>query len=138
MKIFCETLHIQTQGRGLVDVTAKVDACVARSAIRDGLCAVFLRHTSASLLVQENADPSVQRDLERWLAALAPEAADYEHDAEGPDDMPAHLRAAVLRTSEQLPVRDGRLALGTWQALYVYEHRREPHSRTLELTVLGS
>ncbi len=102
-----------------------------------GLCTVFLRHTSASLVVQENADPAVLRDLARWMEKLAPEGAGYEHDAEGPDDMPSHLRSAVTRSSESIPVTGGRLALGTWQAVYVWEHRHAPHQRELVIHVMG-
>lgn len=130
-------LTIQTRGRGLVDVTAEVARVVADSGVATGLCSLFLQHTSASLVVQENADPAVLRDLERWMERLAPESGSYEHDAEGPDDMPAHLRSAVTRTSEVVPVVGGRLALGTWQAVYVWEHRRSWHARRLVVTVQG-
>jgi secondary thiamine-phosphate synthase enzyme len=132
-----ETLRIHTKGRGFVDVTRAVAEVVARAGLHVGLCHVFIRHTSASLVIQENADPAVLRDLDRWLAKVAPESDDYEHDAEGPDDMPAHLRAAVTKTSETIPVVTGSLGLGTWQALYVFEHRRRPHTRELVVTVSG-
>jgi secondary thiamine-phosphate synthase enzyme len=139
MKVVQHALEVSTRGRGLYDVTATVAEVVRRAGVSTGLCSVFLQHTSASLLVQENADPAVLRDLEQWLSRLAPEDPHaYEHDAEGPDDMPAHLRSAVTRTSETVPVRDGTLALGTWQALYVWEHRRAPHRRTLLVTVMGA
>ncbi len=131
-------LSIQTRGRGPVDVTDEIRRVAAASGVRTGTCTVFVRHTSASLVIQENADPAVLRDLERWMSRLAPEdARAYEHDAEGLDDMPAHLRAAVTKTSETIPVKNGRLALGTWQALYVWEHRAARHTRTLIVTVLG-
>ena len=130
-------VRVQTGGRGFVDVTDELQRLVKSSGVRSGLCHVFLQHTSASLLVSENADPSVRRDLERWLQKLAPEGAGYEHDDEGPDDMPAHLQAALLRTSETLPILDGKLALGTWQALYVVEHRRRAHERRLVVTIVG-
>jgi secondary thiamine-phosphate synthase enzyme len=133
-----ETLAIETRGRGLTDITLQVRAVVAKSGIRAGLCSLFLRHTSASLVIQENADPAVLRDLERWLDKLAPESHDaYEHDAEGPDDMPAHLRSAVTRSSETLPVSGGALLLGTWQAIYLWEHRRAAHTREVVVSVLG-
>jgi secondary thiamine-phosphate synthase enzyme len=129
---------VRTKGRGLYDVTGEVRAVVAKTGVREGLCTVFIRHTSASLVIQENADPSVLRDLERWMTKLAPEdARAYEHDAEGPDDMPGHLRSAVTRTSESIPVREGGLALGTWQAIYVWEHRSVGHERQLVVHVLG-
>ena len=128
---------VATNGRGLYDVTAVVAAIAADAGVETGLCSVFLRHTSASLVVQENADPAVLRDLERWMARLAPEDASYEHDAEGPDDMPAHLRSAVTSSSVSIPVTAGSLALGTWQALYLWEHRRDAHRRELVVHVAG-
>jgi secondary thiamine-phosphate synthase enzyme len=131
------TVEIQTRGRGLVDVTREIAAIVAEAGVAVGLCSVFVQHTSASLVIQENADPSVLRDLERWMAKLAPESDVYEHDDEGPDDMPGHLRSAVTRTSETIPISASRLALGTWQALYLWEHRSRPHTRRLVVTVLG-
>jgi secondary thiamine-phosphate synthase enzyme len=131
------TLTVPTRGRGFTDVTAQVAAVVAESGIATGLCTVLLRHTSASLVIQENADPAVLRDLERWMGRLAPESDTYEHDTEGPDDMPGHLRSAVTRSSESIPVTRGRLALGTWQALYVWEHRAMGHRRELVVHVVG-
>lgn len=138
MKVEQSSLRVATEGAGFVDVGAEVAAVVRASGVRTGLCHVFLKHTSASLVVQENADPAVLRDLGRFLAGLAPESAAWEHDEEGPDDMPAHARAAVTRTSETIPIVDGRLALGTWQAIYVCEHRRGPHARELVVTVVGA
>ena len=138
MKVHQDTLDIQTRGRALVDVTTQVARVVAASGVETGLCTVFVQHTSASLVIQENADPSVRRDMERWIARLAPEdPRGYEHDAEGPDDMPAHLRSAMTRTSEVVPVTAGRLALGTWQAIYLWEHRKSPHTRTIVVHVQG-
>ena len=131
-----ELLELRTQN-GLTDVTRSVAEVVEKSGVTQGLCSVFIQHTSASLLIQENADPSVRRDLEKWLSELAPESRDWEHDDEGPDDMPAHARSALTRTSETIPVTSGRLALGTWQALYVWEHRRRSHLRRLVVTVMG-
>ncbi|MDC0681651.1 MULTISPECIES: secondary thiamine-phosphate synthase enzyme YjbQ [Sorangium] len=132
------TLEIRTNGRGFVDITREVARVVAGAGVDVGLCAVFLQHTSASLIIQENADPAVLRDLERWMSRLAPEGRDYEHDDEGPDDMPGHLRSAVTRSSEVIPISGGRLALGTWQALYVWEHRSSPHGRRVVVTVTGT
>lgn len=138
MKTFLRALDIATPGRGLHDVTARVREALSESGVREGVCTLFLQHTSASLLIQENADGAVRRDLERWLERLAPEdPSAYEHDAEGPDDMPAHLRAAVTRTSESVPVHQGELTLGTWQAIYVWEHRRSAHRRRLLVQVMG-
>jgi secondary thiamine-phosphate synthase enzyme len=137
MTVSTRTFHVRTRGRGLYDVTSEVREAVARSGVRAGICSVFLAHTSASLVTQENADPAVLRDLERWMARLAPESDGYEHDAEGPDDMPAHLRASITKTSETVPVENGGLALGTWQAIYVWEHRRSGHDRRVVVTVIG-
>jgi secondary thiamine-phosphate synthase enzyme len=116
VKLHREEVRVDGRGAGLRDVTREVRAVVERSGVQAGLCSVFVRHTSASLCIQENADPAVLRDLQKFLARLAPEDGSYEHDAEGPDDMPAHIRAAVTRTSETVPVEGGQLALGTWQA----------------------
>ena len=137
MKVHQRSLAIQTAGRGFTDVTAEVARVVAEAGVATGLCTVFIRHTSASLVIQENADPAVLRDLGRWLEGVAPESDLYEHDDEGPDDMPSHLRSAVTRTSEGIPITAGRLALGTWQALYVWEHRARPHRRELVVHVAG-
>lgn len=138
MKTHQETVRIEPRGPGLHDVTDAVRRVVAASGVRTGLCNICLQHTSASLVVQENADPAVLRDLQRFLGRIAPENADYEHDTEGPDDMPSHIRAALTRTAETLPVSAGDLALGTWQALYLWEHRRAPHQRRMVVTVFGS
>ena len=133
-----ELLEVPTRGRSLTDVTTHLEAIVSRSGVQTGLCTVFCRHTSASLLIQENADPAVQHDLLTWFAGLAPDGApSYTHTAEGPDDMAAHLRGVVTRTSEVIPVVDGALALGTWQGLYLAEHRTSPHRRRLVVHVLG-
>ena len=133
-----ESLEIRTRGRGFVDVTREVAAVVARARVKSGLCVVFCRHTSCGLLLQENADPSVRRDLLQWLERLAPDGdPSYEHDAEGPDDMAAHLRTVLTRTSESIPVVAGALALGTWQALYLVEHRAASHARSLFVHVQG-
>jgi secondary thiamine-phosphate synthase enzyme len=138
MKQHQKTLSVSTKGRGFYDVTREVGAVVAAAKVEIGLCTVFLRHTSASLVVQENADPAVLRDLEKWIARIAPEdARAYEHDAEGPDDMPSHIRTALTHTSESIPITGGALALGTWQALYVWEHRARGHRRELVVHVHG-
>jgi secondary thiamine-phosphate synthase enzyme len=132
-----KTLSVATVGRGFVDVTREVRGVVAVSGIATGMCTMFVRHTSASLVIQENADPAVLRDLAAWMERLAPEDAAYEHDAEGPDDMPSHLRSAVTRSSESVPVAKGDLVLGTWQAIYLWEHRTAPHRRQLVVHVTG-
>jgi len=132
------SFSVETRGKGLYDVTAQVRAALRESGIAQGLCTVFIVHTSASLLIQENADDEVQRDLERFFARLVPEGDPlFKHVEEGPDDMPAHVRAALTQTSLGIPVRAGELALGTWQGLYVFEHRNRPHTRTLIVHLLG-
>jgi secondary thiamine-phosphate synthase enzyme len=138
VKVHQQTLAFAIRGRGFTDLTREVASVVAASSVRTGLCSVFVQHTSASLVIQENADPAVLRDLARWLDQLAPEGTSYEHHDEGPDDMPGHLRAAVTRSSETIPVVGGRLGLGTWQALYLWEHRRAPHRRSVVVTVMGA
>lgn len=126
------------QGRhAFVDITARLRKIVKEANIQQGILSVFITHTSASLVVQENADPRVLDDLDAWMRRLAPEANHYAHDDEGPDDMPSHIRSAVTKTSETFPIRDRRLELGTWQALYVWEHRARGHERKLVVTVLG-
>ena len=131
-------LRIATRGRGLVEITPQVRAWVRTSGIRDGLLTVFVRHTSASLLIQENADPDVQADLERFFARLVPDGdALFRHDAEGPDDMPAHVRAALTQVHLSVPMQAGALLLGTWQGIHLYEHRRRGHAREIVLQVFG-
>ncbi|MCA9001279.1 MAG: secondary thiamine-phosphate synthase enzyme YjbQ [Planctomycetes bacterium] len=130
--------QVHTGGRGTLDITDEASSRIAESGVTTGLCQVFLAHTSASLLITENADPTVRRDLEAWLQRAVPDGdAIYRHTAEGPDDMPAHVRSALLGTSVSVPVRRGRLALGTWQGLYLFEHRTAPHVRTVHVTVIG-
>jgi secondary thiamine-phosphate synthase enzyme len=125
-------LSVDTPGQGLHDITSQVVSLVKTAGIDEGLCTVFLRHTSASLVVQENADPTAKRDLERWLNRLVPEGDPfYSHDAEGPDDMPSHLKAALTATSLSIPIVQGSLALGTWQGIYLWEHRRRGSRREL-------
>ena len=137
LSAYQEVVEIRTSGRGFTNVTAKVQAVVERSRIEAALCTVFIQHTSASLVIQENADPNVLRDLGSWLGELAPESRAWIHDDEGPDDMPAHARSAITKTSESIPVLGGQLALGTWQGLYVWEHRARPHTRRLVVHVAG-
>ncbi len=130
-------IEIATRGRGLYDFTKKVEAIVAASGVETGLCVLFVQHTSASLVIQENADPSVRRDMETWIEGVAPESERWEHDAEGPDDMPSHLRAVMTKTSETIPVTRGALALGTWQGIDLWEHRRMGHRRRVVVHVQG-
>ena len=137
MKQRTETLYVATR-RGLNEITPGVRGVLDASGIREGLCTVFIRHTSASLLIQENADPAVQRDLEAFLSRLVPDGDPlFTHVAEGDDDMSSHVKTALTRTSEQVPVRNGELALGTWQGLYVWEHRDGRHRREVVVHVMG-
>jgi len=132
------TLEFRTRGRGTTDIGAEIQRAVAASGIRKGVCTVFLQHTSASLILCENADPDVRRDLETLLSRLAPDAdSAYVHNAEGPDDMAAHARSILTSNSLTIPVADGKLMLGTWQGLYLYEHRHAGHARSVVVTVMG-
>jgi secondary thiamine-phosphate synthase enzyme len=132
------TLTVRAPRRGLHEVTDQVQEVVRRSGVQDGLCNLFLKHTSASLLVQENYDPSARRDLETFMDRLVPRGAAWmTHTLEGPDDMPSHLKAALTQASLGIPVQGGRLALGTWQGIYLWEHRDDPTPRELLVTVVG-
>lgn len=131
-------IDIQTRGQGLVEFTRAAEAFVAQAGISTGLLTVFVRHTSCSLLVQENADPDVQTDLKQFFRRLVPEGMDWVvHTTEGPDDMPAHIRAALTQTSIGIPVGQGELLLGTWQGIYLFEHRARPHRRQVVLHLVG-
>jgi secondary thiamine-phosphate synthase enzyme len=133
-----KTLEIQTRGKGTVEVTDPVRDFLASSGIKEGIITVFVRHTSCSLVIMENADPSARRDLHEFFERLVPEdSAWFEHTCEGPDDMPSHIRMALTRTSESIPVAGGRMLLGTWQGIYLFEHRRAPHNREIVVTVMG-
>jgi secondary thiamine-phosphate synthase enzyme len=138
MRQLQQSFGVETRGKGLYDVTSRVARAVEESGIVSGLCTMFVAHTSASLLIQENADAEVQRDLERFFARLVPDGDPlFKHVEEGPDDMPAHVRAALTQTSLGIPIARGKLALGTWQGIYLYEHRNRAHARTLIVHVIG-
>ena len=131
-------LQFETRRQGLMDITREVNAWVSGTAMREGLVTLFCRHTSASLLIQENAAPAARSDLEAFFARIAPEdPSAYDHDDEGPDDMPAHLRAALTQVQISIPLIDGMLALGTWQGIYLFEHRRRPHRCSIALHLAG-
>ena len=132
-----QVLSVQSRGKSLQRFTHQVQDVVRASGIRTGLCTVFLRHTSASLIIQENADPDVLVDLENFFSQLVPEGNHYVHSTEGPDDMPAHIRTALTHTSENIPVMEGRLALGTWQGIYLWEHRARGSAREVVVHVSG-
>jgi len=129
---------VSTRGKGTYGLTDEVARLVRESGVRDGVATVSVAHTSASLVIYENADPTAREDLHRFFEELVPEDASYIHDAEGPDDSTSHLRMALTRTSESIPVGDGRLCLGTWQGLYLFEHRRAPHTRRIHVNVMGT
>ena len=132
------SLTIRAQRQGLVEITRKIAAWLAEQKVSDGLLTVFIRHTSASLLIQENVDPEVQRDLESFLMALVPESGtDYRHDAEGPDDMPAHIKGALTQTHLSIPVSARRMMLGKYQGIFLFEHRRSPRPREIILNLIG-
>ncbi len=137
MRQATEIIVVHTERQGLVEIGGPIADWVAAQGMHSGLLTIFCRHTSASLLIQENAAPAVRSDLEAYFARLAPESAVYDHDDEGPDDMPAHLRTALTGVQLSIPLVDAALALGTWQGIYLFEHRRRPHRRTLALHLLG-
>jgi secondary thiamine-phosphate synthase enzyme len=137
MKQAFHTVRVSTHGPGLYEITPALEKFLAAEKPGDGLVTCFIRHTSASLLIQENADPDVQKDLQSFFSQLAKNGMNYRHTAEGPDDMPSHIRAALTQTSIAIPVRGGKAALGTWQGLYVFEHRDAPHSREVLLHVIA-
>ncbi|MCZ6727137.1 MAG: secondary thiamine-phosphate synthase enzyme YjbQ [Acidobacteria bacterium] len=133
-----EKLSFETDGQGLYEITGPLQEIAARTAAAEGVCTVFVQHTSASLTIQENADPSARHDLAAWLERLVPENdPQVTHTAEGPDDMPSHIKAALTATSLTIPIIDGRLALGTWQGVYLWEHRRRPHRRRVVVHITG-
>ncbi len=138
MKQAIHTLEVPTSGQGLYDVTRPIRGWVAQQAVAAGLLTVYCRHTSASLIVQENADPDVQADLLAFFRRVAPEADQYRHSTEGPDDMPAHIKAALTQTSVSVPVQDAVPMLGTWQAIYLFEHRLHQQKRAIVLHLIGS
>ncbi len=138
MKVHTARLEIATHGKGTTDITDAIQNIVAESGIRNGIVTVFVRHTSASLVIYENADSSARVDLHKFFERLVPETTPwFVHNLEGADDMPAHIRMALTRTSESVPIVDGRLDLGTWQGIFLFEHRNTPHVREIQVTLLG-
>lgn len=138
MNAHTETFTVRTHGKGTSEITEHVAAIVSRAAIRNGTVTIFVRHTSASLVIMENADPSARRDLELFFEKLVPEDTPwFIHTLEGPDDMPSHIRMALTRTSEVIPIIDGKMTLGTWQGIFLFEHRSNPHSRQIAVSVIG-
>ena len=137
MAVRVANLQVATKGKGTYEITDEVASVVAQSGIGHGTVTVFVQHTSCSLVIMENAAPAARRDLHRFFERLVPEDAEYEHDDEGADDSTSHIRMALTRTSEVIPIADGRMQLGTWQGIFLFEHRRAPHRRGIVVTVMG-
>ena len=137
MRVHHEQLVVETHGKATYEITDEIQARTAKSGVRNGTVTVFVQHTSCSLTTMENAAPAARRDVERFFDELVPEDADYEHDDEGPDDMPSHIRMVLTQTSETIPIMDGKMQLGTWQGIFLFEHRRDPHRRRVHVTIIG-
>ena len=137
MALYQKTLEIYTSPKSFLDITKKVQALVSESGLDNGVCSLFIKHTSASLVIQENYDPSVRQDFETIFSKLVPEDFPYVHNMEGKDDMPAHIRSALTSTSETIPIVNGKLSLGTWQGIYLWEHRDQTHNRKLMVSMVG-
>ena len=138
MQIHHDQLEVRTHGKALYEITDDVQSKIDKCGIRNGTITVFVQHTSCSIVIMENADPTARRDLQEFFERLVPEDADYfTHDAEGSDDMPSHIRMALTRTSETVPIMSGKMQLGTWQGIFLFEHRRAPHQRRVFLTTIG-
>ena len=137
MPVHHDQLLINTKGKGTYEITDDVQEKIDKSNVREGTVTVFVQHTSCSLTLMENAAPAARRDVERFLDKLVPENADYEHDDEGPDDMPSHIRMVLTHTSETIPIVHGKMQLGTWQGIFLFEHRRDPHRRRVHITIIG-
>ena len=137
MALYQKTLEINTSPKSFLDITKNVQALVSESGLDNGVCSLFIKHTSASLVIQENYDPSVRQDFETIFSKLVPEDFPYVHNMEGKDDMPAHIRSALTSTSETVPVFNGKLSLGTWQGIYIWEHRDQTHNRKIMVSMVG-
>ena len=138
MRIHQQQLEVRTNGKGTYEVTEDIQERIEKCGLRDGTVTIFVQHTSCSLIIMENADPTARRDLEEFFNRLVPEDADYfTHGSEGSDDMPSHIRMVLTRTSETIPIANGRMQLGTWQGIFLFEHRRAPHRRKLSITIIG-
>ena len=137
MQVQHEKFEVRTNGKGTHEITDEVQEKIGKSGVRNGVVTIFVQHTSCSLTMMENAAPAARRDVERFFEKLVPEDADYEHDDEGPDDMPSHIRMVLTQTSETVPIADGKMQLGTWQGIFLFEHRRESHRRKVSMTIVG-
>lgn len=138
MRIYHDQLEVRTNGKGLYEITDEVQSKIDKRSLRSGTVTVFVQHTSCSIVIMENADPTARRDLEEFFERLVPEDADYfKHDSEGSDDMPSHIRTVLTRTGETIPIADGKMQLGTWQGIFLFEHRRAAHRRKVSITMIG-
>ena len=138
MPVYHDQLEVRTDGKRLYEITDQIESKIDKCEIRNGTVTVFVQHTSCSIVIMENADPTARSDLEKFFERLVPEDADYfTHDSEGSDDMPSHIRMVLTHTSETIPIMDGKIQLGTWQGIFVFEHRRAPHSRKVFVTTIG-
>jgi secondary thiamine-phosphate synthase enzyme len=137
MRVQTADLVVKTNGKGTYEITDEIQSKIDQSGVRNGMVTAFIQHTSCSLIAMENAAPAARRDLERFFDKLVPENQEFEHNDEGADDMPSHIRMALTRTSETVPIADGKMQLGTWQGIFLFEHRRDPHRRKISLTIIG-
>jgi len=137
MQVQHEKFEVRTNGKGTYEITDEVEEKIDKSGVRNGVVTIFVQHTSCSLTMMENAAPAARRDVERFFEKLVPEGAGYEHDDEGPDDMPSHIRMVLTRTSETVPIADGKMQLGTWQGIFLFEHRRASHRRKVSVVIIG-
>ena len=137
MRVQQETFEVRTKGKGTYEITEEIQGKIDKCGVRNGIVTVYVQHTSCSLTLMENAAPAARRDVERFFEQLVPENADYEHDDEGADDMPSHIRMVLTRTSETVPIADGKIQLGIWQGIFLFEHRRAPHRRRILVSVIG-
>ena len=137
MEQYIETISLATKGQGLYEITSKISEWLSKQKIKKGLLTIFLQHTSCSLIIQENADPDVKKDLKKFFDQIAPESNNYIHQSEGPDDMPAHIKSSLMQTHLSIPIENNQMVLGTWQGIYIFEHRNKSHNRKIKLHCIG-
>ncbi|PPR48960.1 MAG: hypothetical protein CFH23_00177 [Alphaproteobacteria bacterium MarineAlpha6_Bin1] len=137
MEQYIETISLATKGQGLYEITSKISEWLSKQKIKKGLLTIFLQHTSCSLIIQENADPDVKKDLKKFFDQIAPESNNYIHQSEGPDDMPAHIKSSLMQTHLSIPIENNQMVLGTWQGVYIFEHRNKSHNRKIKLHCIG-
>ena len=137
MEQYIETISLATKGQGLYEITSKISEWLSKQKIKKGLLTIFLQHTSCSIIIQENADPDVKKDLKKFFDQIVPESDNYIHQSEGPDDMPAHIKSTLMQTHLSIPIEDNQMVLGTWQGVYIFEHRNKSHNRKIKLHCIG-